>query len=174
MTYRATGSMADATDVSTLPVGWDGYAGYSNGAYANIPSIRARFPGSPIKTISVWGIGQLALTSDIADCESGDYQPTDAAQWAQLKINGNLGRPTIYSSTSVYPDLVAALALLSLQFGVDVDWWEAHYDNTPSISTLPGAIGKQFQSSTFDSSIVYLDWLIPQSANRPDLTVSTF
>jgi len=32
MTYHPTGSMADATDVSTLPVGWDGYAGYSNGA----------------------------------------------------------------------------------------------------------------------------------------------
>jgi hypothetical protein len=169
----ALATVYDAIEVSNYPAGGDGYLGYINGAWPTYEGIKAR--GKPTKSISVYGTDALALSANIADCEAGDYNPAEAAQWAQLKIAGNLGRPTIYSSTSVYNDLANALAAHRLQFGINVDWLEAHYDNIPTISTLPGAIGKQYQSTlTFDISVVYFDWLILQSANRPDLTVSTF
>jgi hypothetical protein len=169
--------MYDDVSASGDPPGGDGYAGYMNGLYNDYAATKARFPGVPVKSISVWGTDPASLAADIADCETGDFTPADAAAWARAKIDARLGRPTLYSSTSVYNDLANALAALRLQFGTDVDYWEAHYDGVPLISAVPGAIGKQYQSTTnYDISVVDPAWLgsVPSAEHaRPELLVPT-
>jgi hypothetical protein len=152
--------MYDDVSASGDPPGGDGYAGYMNGLYNDYEATKARFPGKPVKSISVYGTDAAALGADICDCETGDYTPAGAAQWARMKIDAGLGRPTIYCNTSTYNALTNALAAQRLRFGVDVDWWEAHYDNVPVLSSSPGAIGKQYQSfPNYDISVVDPTWL---------------
>ena len=157
----ALATVYDSVTAGDLPAGGDGYLAYLNGRYANVAAVAARFPGKPIKTITVNGALQgLVLAADISDCETSDYDPSTAAQWAKNKISSGLGKPTIYCNTSTYGDVANALAALRLQFGIDVWWLEAHYDDIPLISAVPGAIGKQYQSTaTYDVSVVEPTWL---------------
>ena len=150
----------DSVSVGSLPIDGDCYFGYSNGLYTNLNAVSLRFPHKPVKSITVWGMDTLALMSDVCDCETGDYTPTLAAQWAGRKIVAGYGRPTIYCNTSTYDSVVSALLAVGLAFGPDVDWWEAHYDNVPVLSSNPGTIGKQYQSlPSYDVSVVDPVWL---------------
>src|ERR1039458_9534992 len=90
-------TMYDDISATNDPPGGDGYAGYMNGNYNDYAATVQRFPGKPVKSIAVTGaMSGAALGADIADCETGDYNPQSAAQWARNKINAGLGRPTIY------------------------------------------------------------------------------
>jgi hypothetical protein len=149
----------DAIAAGNDPPDGDGYLGYVNGQWADYDATVARFPGKPVKSVSVWGLDALAIGADIADCESGDYAPTDAALWAHNKIAQGQ-RPCIYSSTSDYQAIAAALWTYTLEFGRDCDWFEAHYDNVAALSSNPGAVGKQYQSTAgWDVSVCDPVWL---------------
>lgn len=169
----ATATMVDDIVAGNDPLWADGAAGYINGKWPDFAATAKRFIGKPTKSISIGGFSMPALAADIADMESGDYTALSVAQWASMKIAAGLGRPTIYCSTSNYGAVAKALAALGLLFGRDVDWWEAHYDNVAVISSNPGAIGKQYQSTaSYDASIVLASWLFgapAPSAARPDL-----
>ena len=152
--------MYDDVSAPNYPDDGDGYAAYANGGYNDYAAVKARFPNKPVKSISVAGLTVAELQCDISDQERGDYTSATAAQWASLKIASGYGRPTCYCSTSNYGDLANALAAQRLQFGVDVDWWEAHYDGVAELSTNPGAVAKQYASApTFDTSVADPVWL---------------
>lgn len=155
-------TMYDDIEAENDPPGGDGYAGYVNGHWPDYPATVQRFPGKPVKSISVGGYDPVALAADIADFEDGDYTGPEVAQWALLKIQGGYGRPTIYCSLSLYDEAAVALQAVGLAFGRDVDWWEASYDGVAALSTNPGAVAKQYQSTpNWDISCCDPNWLTP-------------
>lgn len=146
-------TMYDSTDINAMPSDGDIYAGYVDGMYATFNAVVAKFPGKVHIPITVFG----APNVKVADCETGDLTPAQAAAWAKKEIAASR-RPTIYCNTSTHPAVVAELLGVGLAFVTDVDWWEAAYDGKAILSA--GSIAKQYQSTTdLDTSVVDPSWL---------------
>ena len=129
-------TMYDSTTPSQIPTSAPIVAGYIDGIYAWTASDWARFPTSTHVTITVFG----NLAARVADCERGDMTATQVARWAQLELNAGR-RPTIYSSPSTWPDVVAALAAIG-EFPAAVDWWAADPTGVPHL--VPGSVATQY------------------------------
>ena len=112
----------DAVDVSALPDGGNFYLGYVDGSWPNADAVRARFPGTRVLTVSTQG-----TPADIADCESGDLTPQQAADGVKL------GKwRTIYTTRSV-----AALLCSGPLAGVPWQWWAADWTGVPHLPPSP-------------------------------------
>jgi hypothetical protein len=148
----------------SMPSDGDIYAGYVDGAWPTFGSLTTWHPGKRYVAITVFGRPGI----QVVDCETGDLTPAQAAAWAKAEVNGGR-RPTIYCNTSTQPAVVSELAALGLEFVRDVDWWEAHYDNDPTLT--PGSAAKQYQSTdAYDVSSTDGKWpdsLAPAPAPAP-------
>jgi hypothetical protein len=144
------GIKTDAREIAKIIQPGDLVAYYIDGDYAWTQNEIGLFPNHQHVTITV-----LGNPADVADCETGDMSPFQAAQWViRQKARGYL-RPTVYRSLSVMKDVRDATGVLAM--GTDWDAWVADYDNNPA-NVYPGAAAKQFQNSSFfDKSEVYDD-----------------
>lgn len=144
-------TMYDAVNPANLPPGANLYAGYTDGKYANIDAIKARFPGKPVVTISVNG----TTAADVLDVEAGNIAPEHAPAWVRwMRRNGS--DPTVYCPLSLWP---ACKSSFMAQATNPPHWWVAHYDGDPTIP--PGAVAKQYRSDVqggYDVSSVIDGW----------------
>lgn len=150
------GVMYDAVNVNAIPAGATLVAGYVDGRYQTIPALRARFPAATIVEITVTGKPGVR----VCDCETGDLTPRSAAGWARRELAAGR-RPTIYCNTSTWPAVRAALGDRAGR----VDWWVAHYDNSPAIPA--GAVAKQYKNGSYDTSATVPGWPTAQPAPIP-------
>ncbi len=117
----ATIWMFDDVLVSDLPPA-DAYAGYTDGIFANLAQLRARFPLAHILTIAV-------SASDVADCldvEPGDAGNSQAAAWFKMVLAAGVTKPCFYTSASNVDALVAELAKAGIGRNA-YKLWSAHY-----------------------------------------------
>lgn len=117
----------DAVDVGAIPATAQAVLAYLDGGYVTLPAVRARFPHAQVLTVTTTGHSR----ADICDVESGDATPSIAAQG----VRSGLYR-TIYSATSTYGALRAALA------GLAWDWFAA--DPTGVAHVVPGSVATQW------------------------------
>jgi hypothetical protein len=144
-------TMYDAVEPGNIPAGATMVAGYVDGAYANVPAMRARFPHARVVTIAV----KRTTRAMVADVEQGDLSPEDAVFWCTHTMadtpNDEL---TVYCNTSTWPAVVEAFKLAGVTLP---QWWAAHYDD---VATLPaGAVAKQYKTTSgWDESVVANYW----------------
>jgi peptidoglycan hydrolase-like protein with peptidoglycan-binding domain len=112
----------DDVNVSLLPSGYDAYAGYADGIYANIAAIRARFPGAEILSIAV----RASDIADILDVEPGDAVINDAPAWFKAALKAGVTRPGFYISVSGTDALVSKLEANGIP-RTAYRLWTAHY-----------------------------------------------
>lgn len=115
--------MFDDTDVSLLPAGYDAYAAYADGAFANFEAVRARFPHAIVLAIDVLATN---LVADVLDVEPGDASNSAAVPWVKGKINAKSKLIILYTSVSNVDALVQVLH----NAGISRDQykiWSAHY-----------------------------------------------
>lgn len=136
--------MMDSTNPLSIPTDCPVVGGYDDGRFAWSVAGWNRFPFSKLVHITAIPKNNL-YTSQVCDCESGDFTPIQAAQWARSKLAGGHGRPTIYCSTSLFSQVQQALQGVGLNIPGDVDWWEADYNNNPAISS--NSVAHQYQGS---------------------------
>ena len=120
----ATILMFDDVDVALLPAGYDAYAGYVDGLYANLTQIKARFPDAHILTIAV-------RASDIAECldiENGDATNAEAPAWFRLALAHGVTKPCLYTSAGNADALVADMNKAGIARSA-YRLWTAHYTN---------------------------------------------
>lgn len=153
----------------------DVYFAYNNGSltHDNYNQVKAAHPNAQILTISTDG---SLNADDICDCETGDYSPQSAANWAHNKISMGQ-RPTIYCNRSSYKPVADALGIYHYTFGAgtsgqkgDVDWWAATLDNVTK--EVPGAVAVQWtdHGGTYDESVVWDDTWHPAAGPAPTPT----
>jgi hypothetical protein len=144
------GINSDARAIARIIKPGEGVAYYIDGRYAWSGADIALFPDNFHVTITV-----LGNAADVADCETGDMTPAEAAAWVGRQRNAGYFRPTVYRSLAVMDDIRKATG--SLVMGQDWDSWVADYDNDPK-QVYPGAAAHQYRS-TFDKDIssVFLD-----------------
>lgn len=116
--------MFDDVTVDLLPAGYDAYAGYVDGIYANISQIRTRFPNAHILTIAV----RSADIADALDIETGDATNADAPGWFKRALAAGVTKPALYTSASNVDALVEEMAAAGIARGV-YRLWSAHYTN---------------------------------------------
>jgi hypothetical protein len=158
----------DSEDVQAIPADAQGFLGYidnSNGTPSdNFDQLCVRFPNAARKTITRSTKGTPG--ADICDCEPRCcWPPVNAATWAYGEIHAG-NRPTIYCSTSNKALVEQALVQFALKLGTtgDVDWFEANYNGSVSLSL--GSIGHQYlgypnggSPGDYDVSVVSDLWL---------------
>jgi hypothetical protein len=120
----ATVLMFDDVDVALLPAGYDAYAGYVDGLYANISQIKARFPNAEILTIAVFA-------TDVAECL--DIEPSDATNaqapaWFRLALAHGVTKPCLYTSAGNADALVSTMNKAGIARSA-YRLWTAHYTN---------------------------------------------
>lgn len=144
------GLNTDARAILKLSKPGDLIAYYIDGRFAWSPEEIALFPFNTHITITVFG-----NPADVADCETGDMTPKQAADWVIMQRAHGYCRPTVYRSLSVMDDIRQATGQLVM--GRDWDSWVADYDNKTD-SVYPGAAAKQYKSEANDDvSAVYDD-----------------
>ena len=158
--------------VDSIPDDAHYFLGYDDGNPV-IQEILARFPNAfiiPITTVPEAN----NLAARVADCETNAFTPSQAAYWAQQKINIHT-RPCIYVEVSNKYLVEEALAYYGLEFERDVDCWLAWWGQPPvvpqgivetpwgPVGTGVGNIAIQYlnQGNDFDMSVAYEDWVNP-------------
>lgn len=114
--------MFDDVTVDLLPSGYDAYAGYVDGIYANISQIKARFPSAHILTIAV----RSSDVADALDIEPGDAQNTDGPGWFRRALAAGITKPCLYTSASNVDALVAEMTKGGIPRSA-YRLWSAHY-----------------------------------------------
>lgn len=132
----ASTTMYDSTTWSQIPRDAAIVAGYIDGLYAWPDTAWNSFPSAQKVTITVLG----TKGAKVADCETGDLTPEQAANWAVGEL-WNLRRPTIYSNRSTWPAVCQALESLHVRVD-DVDWWAADPTGTPHL--VEGSVATQY------------------------------
>jgi len=158
--------MYDAVTVPDLPSGASYYAGYTNGNYANVAEIQARFPNAHVLGISVFAGG----AGTCLDVEPGDATNSQAA---------SVRYAMYYTSVSNADALVSALAsggILRSSYKL----WTAHYTGVAHICspstcyTSQTADGTQYASNNYyDTSLLEDDFFggaPAPSSNGDDMT----
>jgi peptidoglycan hydrolase-like protein with peptidoglycan-binding domain len=116
--------MFDDVDVDLLPAGYDAYAGYADGIYANISAIKKRFPSPNVHILTV-----AVKSTDVADAldvENGDASIVQAPSWFKLALKGGVTRPALYTSVSNATALVQEMAAAGIP-RTAFRLWTAHY-----------------------------------------------
>lgn len=172
--------MFDDVDVSLLPGGFDAYAAYVDGMYANLAEIRAKFPNAHILTIAV-------TAADVADCldlEPGDAVNSDASGWYKRALAAGVTKPCLYTSVSNVDALVQAMSNAGIPRHA-YRLWSAHYGAGehlcgPTTCGLSNATADatQFTSTargeSLDESICLADFfslVLPPPVGNPVLTL---
>lgn len=147
----------DDITASSCPAGGGCYCGYINGKWTPYLDMLRLFSPAIVKSITAINGAANELLADICDMENGDYSPDQAANWCARKIARG-DRPTVYCNTSSFTALALALRAIDLVISIDVDWWEARWDNDPTIAN--NSIGIQFQSNPlYDVSVFLPSWV---------------
>lgn len=150
----------NASNIARLVPNAEIVAGYVDGHYAWTKADWALFPGAELVTITVFG----QAGAHVGDCEAGNMNPTQVADWAMNEIKAGR-RPTIYMSASLWQDVKSALASINVAISA-VDFWVADYDNVPEVPA--GAVAKQYQSTpAYDISITDDGWPRPAPSPPP-------
>ena len=151
------GIAADAAAIAKAFPNAEMVGGYVDGKFVWGPAQWGLFPKAKKVLISAIPGSSEAMTADVADCETGDYTPVQAAAWAHAKRAAGYDRPTIYCSLDVTGAVRTATG--SLLLGQDYDLWVAHYTGAAHEITFPDgktAAATQYQSFSFyDISAVY-------------------
>lgn len=151
-------TMYDAVDASALPNDPSAlYLTYIDGSATSGHRARMleRFgAGVAPRLVGVTVTGQ-SLDAPVADVERYDMSPLAGAVWARRRRS--LGRwPTIYCSASAWEGVRQAVRSEDLDPYAEVSWLIADYDGVRAIP--PGAVGKQYDSTSYDTSVVADFW----------------
>lgn len=153
--------MYDAVTPGHIPTSATMVAGYADGAYANIPAMKARFPNATIVSIAV----RWTTRAQVLDVESGDATPAQAVQWCtQTMANTPNKELTVYCSVSAWPGVRAAFRTAGV---TEPNYWVAAYDGNATVPA--GAVAKQFigDYQGYDKSVVADYWPGVDSAPAP-------
>ncbi len=101
--------MYDSVDVNNLPPGADAYLGYTDGKFANLAEVRAKFPHAHILSIAVFP----QHDADACDCEPFDLDPDQVPGWVKRQLARGAWRPVVYASAGIARGQVRT--------------WSAHY-----------------------------------------------
>lgn len=104
-------TMYDAIDVSQIPSTAPAVLGYVDGNWPTAATLRVKFPGKPIVTLTVLGGGDVATGCDI---ENGDLTPQSGAAWIQRRLVAGAWRPVAYASVSSMTEVLVELAALNV------------------------------------------------------------
>jgi hypothetical protein len=138
--------MADSVTAADLPVGYDLYAGYVNGLYANMAQIERRFPNSKVIGISV----TIQNNGTVLDVENGDATPFQAPSWVEMRRQAGIV-PWVYCSESVWPSVIQAFSAQGIAPPL---YWIAAYPG-PGPVLYPGSIAHQWaDQGLYDESVV--------------------
>lgn len=138
--------MADSVNAAGLPAGFDLYAGYVNGRYANMAQIEARFPGAKVIGISVTA---SANNGTVLDVEQFDATPTQAPGWVEMRRKAGIV-PWVYCSESVWPAVIQAFTASQTPPPL---YWIAAYPG-PGPVLYPGSIAHQWaDQGPYDESV---------------------
>jgi hypothetical protein len=124
-------TMQDAVNVAALRPGFGAYVGYTDGDWPTLSEVEARFPGSPILSLTT-GLG-----SGIGiDVEVGNVGWDDGCAavpgWVRGKLDEGVSRPVVYIGASdgyFIIDKLAANGISRDQFRL----FTAHWTNTAHV-----------------------------------------
>lgn len=143
----------DSIDATAIPRDAAAVAGYGDGLFVWSPSWKdgtnwwSLFPDAAQLVIVV----NPAHQGDVLDVETSDAAPSDVPGWVRRFSRPARRRPTVYSSRTVWPQVVTALEAAGMSAAA-VDWWAATLDGT---QTVAGAVAVQYQDvGTYDISNV--------------------
>jgi hypothetical protein len=146
-TATATALMYDGITASAVPQGTY-VAGYYNGAFANLPAMRAGHPGATVVSVTPDG----ARGAQFIDVEPGDT--VIAAIPAFLKAGGT----GFYTSASQLAAAIAACAAAGIARSSYSAWsahWTGQHICAPASCGYPQADGTQFASNaSYDTSLI--------------------
>lgn len=135
----------DATNVASMPAGYDVYCGYTTGTYNNYNAVVAAHPGKKYVGISI-----SVAPTDCYDVEPGGGTAALAPAFFKQCPHPNLNKPMFYADNTRMPGLVAALSAAKI-LRSSYYLWLALWDNNPAIPA--GYDGKQFANHPgFDAS----------------------
>lgn len=126
--------MYDSVTTLDIPPSAKLILAYIDGKYRNLAAVQGRFPQAKVIPVTTTVTGTLAAR--VYDCERGDGNSAQAANWARWKIAVGQ-RPTIYCSrigTPGYgfPDVQRALTALHIPLNA-VDYGIADYTGHPHL-----------------------------------------
>jgi hypothetical protein len=158
--------MADSVTVANLPEGFDVYGGYSDGLYANMTELKARFPDKPLIAFTV------DPSHDYGDCldvETGDANPTQAPPWTEMRRKSGHPGPLTYCSESIWGVVRAAYQNQGVP---EPGYIVAGYPGSPGEGGMypPPAVGHQFKDwGPYDESVLvdYLPGIDPAPVPPP-------
>lgn len=140
--------MYDGVSVLALPAGFQAYAGYYNGTYANVTAMRARFPDAFI--VPVTPDGQRGAM--YIDVEPGDAIPSDVPGFIR---SGGVG---FYCSASTVQACISACDAAGIHRSAYRVWsahWVGQHICGPTSCGYPQADGTQYLSTAgWDESAV--------------------
>jgi hypothetical protein len=128
-------SMPDSVTPADLPAGYPAYLAYCDGQWATEAQVRAAHPGAHVLTLTVTG---LTLGADGIDCEPGNVNAAEAADWVRRKLAvAPSSRPVVYASMEGDPGygmpwVIAALLRLGISRG-QYRVHTAHYTGHPHV-----------------------------------------
>jgi hypothetical protein len=140
--------MYDSVNAAALPADTTLALGYVDMNYrANFAQVVARFPHATV--VSVTASVQGTPGARVYDCERGDGNAAQAAQWAQREVTAGR-RPCIYSSRigapgHGWPDVQHAVHDLGI--GGQVDYGVADYTGVKHL--LSGSVFTQWANPTY-------------------------
>lgn len=142
------GINTDAATIAKIIKPGDGVMYYIDGKYAWTAAEIAMFPHNWHVSVTV-----LGSNADVADCETGDLTPQQAAAWVVKQKAAGYWRPTIYRELSAMADIRKSTGTLIM--GKDWDAFVADYDLVTT-QVYAGAVAKQYKSTAgYDVSEVY-------------------
>ena len=146
----------DSVNVDNIPPNADFILAYMDGDYKNIDQVQKKFPNSRIIQCTVLPKPGVR----VYDCERGDLTPTEIIQIISKEYDE--GRiPWIYCQPRIRPWILKNLTPKTCD---NVDFWEANWDNKPTIN--PGFTAHQYTSASCDVSIAYLNSVLYKSGLR--------
>lgn len=127
-------TMYDSTNVSAIPLSATLVLVYIDGDYQTAVQARSRLPNAELVRTTTTASG--SLLAQIYDCERGDGNAQQAADWARRKLALHL-RPTIYCSRigspgEGWPDVQKALTAIGISLNA-VDFGIADYTGRPHL-----------------------------------------
>lgn len=162
--------MADSVTVANLPVGFDLYGAYLDGAYANYEQAVARFTASKVVGIAVFPTTNAGI---VGDCESGDMTPLTAVTWVVMRRKSGAD-PTIYCSEAAWQAVQLAFCWAGVP---EPHYWIAAYPGNGQ-QLYAGAVAHQWiDHGPYDESIVADYWPgvdpPPSNVKEADMIAST-
>ena len=136
--------MLDSIIPANLPPGADAYLGYVNGAWPTYDTVKAKFPGVPVLSLTVLP----GARADGCDCETGDLTIAQVPGWVRAELDAGALLPVVYMGAANMRPVTAALGAAGIARG-QVRLLSAHYGVGkhicgPNTCGYPQANGTQF------------------------------